>query len=217
MSGALEAASPLIDIAHAGESTRFSDYSKVKAIEAIGRLRAESAAKALEELVQSRKMLHWAQPHEVRLAALQALHMIDPERAVSLLQQSGITEHELSLGPLAVDPNHRWARQRRYLRVFPLKPMAAVATSHAGKAGLDIVELSLGGGKAHRQGKMQPGSDVTLQLQFALRRLNSQVLVRDVADDEITFEIADMGLSDRSRLRQFLLAQSSAPLPGAAA
>jgi hypothetical protein len=64
---------------------------------------------------------------------------------------------------------------------------------------------------------VQPGSNVTLQLQLTLRRLNSQVLVREVAGNEITFEIADMGLSDRWRLRHFLLSQTMAPLPGAAA
>ena len=72
---------------------------------------------------------------------------------------------------------------------------------------------ALGGGRARRQGKMQPGSDLTLQLQFALRRLNSQVLVREVPGSEITFEIADIGLADRSRLRHLLLAQTHSPRP----
>lgn len=217
MSGDLEATSALIDIAMAGESARFTDYAKVKAIEALGRLNAAKSTDALNELLHERKMLHWAQPHELRIAALQALHMIDPEQAARFVPQSGITDRELSLGPLAVDPDNPWARQRRYSRVFPVKPMTAVATSIAGKAGLDIVTLSLGGGKARRQGKMQPGSDVNLQLQVALRKLNSHVLVREVAGNEITFEIADIGLSDRSRLRQLLLAQTAGPSPQAAA
>lgn len=211
MSGGGEAVGALMDIALAGESPRFSAYSKVKALEALGRLRATAAFEGLNELLHSRKMLHWAQPHELRIAALQALHLIDPERATRFVPQSGISVRELSLGPLAVDPDNPWTRQRRYQRVFPMKPMAAVATSTAGKAGLEILTLSLGGGKARRQGKMQPGSDVTLQLQLALRRLNSQVLVREVAGSEITFEIADIGLSDRSRLRNLILAQTAPP------
>ncbi|ABF39551.1 hypothetical protein Acid345_0546 [Candidatus Koribacter versatilis Ellin345] len=218
MSGDVDASHSLLDIAMAGESPRFSGYSKVKAIEALGRLRAEKALAALNELLQERKVLHWAQPHELRIAALQAMHMIDPERAAALTPQMGVSERELSIGPLAVDPSNPFARQRRYQRVFPMKPMTAVATSNAGKAGLDIMTLSLGGGKARRQGKMQPGSDVTLQLQLALRKLNSQILVREVMGNEITFEIADIGLSDRSRLRHLLLAQSPvAPQPQAAA
>jgi len=213
MSGDVEAASSLIEIAHAGDSPRFTAYSKVKAIEALGRLHAAKAVDGLNELLHARKMMHWTEPHELRIAALQALHMIDPEQAARFVPQSGITVAELSLGPLAVDPENPWARQRRYQRVFPMKPMTAVATSLAGKAGLDIVTLSLGGGKARRQGKMQPGSDVTLQLQLALRKLNSQILVREVAGNEITFEIADIGLSDRSRLRHLLLAQTPATPP----
>ena len=57
MSGDREATSKLIEIAHTGESSRFTDYSKVKAIEALGRLHAESAAQPLEELLRGRRML----------------------------------------------------------------------------------------------------------------------------------------------------------------
>jgi hypothetical protein len=217
MSGDPGAVHRLMDIALAGENTTFTAYSQVKAIEALGRLRAQPSADALHELLRGRKMLHWLHPHELRIAALQALHMIDPEKAASYVPQSGITARELSLGPLAVDPDNPWARQRRYSRVFPLKPMAAVASSHLGKAGLDIVALSLGGGRARRQGKLQAGGDLTLQLQVALRRLNSQILVREAPGNEISFEIADIGLADRSRLRHLLLAQTPPPSPRVAA
>ncbi len=217
MSGDPGAVRRLMDIALAGESKRFTAYSQVKAIEALGRLRAEPSTDALHELLRGRKMLHWLHPHELRIAALQALHMIDPEKAASYVPQSGITARELSLGPLAVDPDNPWARQRRYSRVFPLKPMTAVATSNVGKADLDIVALSLGGGRARRQGKLQAGGDLTLQLQVALRRLNSQILVREASGNEISFEIADIGLADRSRLRHLLLAQTPPPSPRAAA
>ena len=217
MSGDLGAVGRLMDIALAGESTRFTAYSQVKAIEALGRLRAEPSADALHELLRGRKILPWLHPHELRIAALQALHMIDPEKAANYVPQSGITARELSLGPLAVDPDNPWARQRRYSRVFPLKPMTAIATSNVGKAGLDIVALSLGGGRARRQGKLQAGGDLTLQLQVALRRLNSQILVREAAGNEISFEIVDIGLADRSRLRHLLLAQTPPSSPRAAA
>jgi hypothetical protein len=217
MSADLSAAGTLMEIALAGQNSRFTAYSQVKAIEALGRMRAAQSANALQELLQDRKMLHWAQPHELRIAALQALHMIDPEKAANLLPRSGVTAREVSLGPLAVDAETPWARQRRYSRVFPLKPMAAIATSNTGRAGLEIVELSLGGGRARRQRKAQPGGDLTLQLQLALRRLNSQVLVRESTGSEISFEIADIGLSDRTRLRHLLLAQTPSPSPRAAA
>jgi PilZ domain len=177
----------------------------------LGRLRASSAVDGLKELLQRRKLLRWAQPRELRIAALQAFHMIDPEQAPRLVPHSGIAKRELSLGPLAIDAENPWARQRRYRRVFPLKPMTAITSSTAGKAGLEIVSLSLGGGRARRQGRMQPGSDVTLHLQVALRKLDSRVLVREVTGSEISFEIADIGLADRSKLRQLLLSQTPSP------
>ncbi|HEY3928873.1 MAG TPA: hypothetical protein VGL89_10880 [Candidatus Koribacter sp.] len=211
LSGAQDTTDDLMQIAMSEESQRFNAYSKVKAIEALGRLQAAKALDALKELLHQRKLLQWTQPHELRIAALQAMHMIDPDQATRLIAASGLSERELSIGPLAVDPNNRWARQRRYTRVFPVKPVTAMATSRAGKAGLDIVALSLGGGRALRQGKLQAGTEVTLQLQVALRKLNSQVLVREVVGNEFTFEIADIALGDRSKLRQILLAQPQGP------
>lgn len=216
MSEDLSASSALLAVATAADSSRFSGYSRVKAIEALARLRAADSVDALLELIQSRRMLHWAQPHEVRIASLQAFYMIDPERAATLVRRSGITVRELSLGPLAVDVHNPWSRQRRYSRILPSKPMAVVATSPTGKAGLEIISLSLGGGRARRQGRTQSVSESTVQLQFALRRLNSQVLIREQAGGELSFEIADIGLSDRSRLRHLLLAQSPSPSPRAA-
>ena len=210
MSMDLDAAHDLVDIMHAGEHARFSEFAKVKSIEALGRMRASTAADALREMVQERRMLHWSHPHELRTAALQALHMIDPEQASRMVPQSGIKPEELSLGPLAIDPNNPWARQRRYMRIFPVRPMAAIATSHGAKAGLNVVELSLGGGKATREGSVQAANELSLQLQVALRKLNSQVLVRWVKGNELTFEFADIGLADRSRLRNFLLTQRTA-------
>ena len=209
MSRDLDAASDLIDIMHASEHARFSEFAKVKAIEALGRMPARTAEFALREMVQERRMLHWTHPHELRTAALQALHMIDPEQAARLVEKSGIKPEELSLGPLAIDPDNPWARQRRYMRIFPLKPMNAVAMSHGARSGLNVVELSLGGGKARREASIQASTELTLQLQVALRKVNSQVLVRSVSGNELTFEFADIGLADRSRLRNFLLTQRS--------
>jgi hypothetical protein len=216
MSEDTSASSALLAVANAGDTSRFSGYSRVKAIEALGRLRAPDANEALLELLQSRRVLHWAQPHEVRIAALQALYMIDPEKTPSLVPKSGITARELSLGPLAVDVHNPWSRQRRYSRVLPTKPVAAVANSNAGRAGLEIISLSLGGGRARRQGKTQAVSESAVQLQFALRRMDSQVLIREQAGSELTFEIADIGLAERSRLRHLLLAQTPSPSPRAA-
>lgn len=207
MSEDLSASSALLAVATAGDTSRFTGYSRVKAVEAIGRLRAASGTDALLDLLQSRRMLHWAQPHEVRIAALQALYMIDPEKTASL-PRSGITVRELSLGPLAIDVHNPWSRQRRYTRVLPLKPMAAVANSKTGRAGLEIISLSLGGGRARRQNQAHSVGESTVQLEFALRRLNSQVLIREQAGSELSFEIAEIGLAERSRLRHLLLAQS---------
>jgi hypothetical protein len=214
MSGEANAASSMVHIA-TDEGSRISAYSKVKAIEALGRLRAASAVDALNQLLHSRRLFQWAQPHELRTAALQALHMIDPEQAAHFAPSSGITQAELSIGPLAVTGGNPWARQRRYSRIFPTKPVEATTNLRGKKAGLEIVEISLGGGKA-RSSELQSGGDIALQLHLAMRRMNSEVLVRDLRANEITFEIADIALSDRSRLRQFLLAQSPEP-PRAAA
>jgi hypothetical protein len=75
MSGDVHAVDRLCDIVSATES---SDFLRVKAVEALGRLRATDAEGLLRQIVEAKKLWHWQYPGELRLAALLALRHIAP-------------------------------------------------------------------------------------------------------------------------------------------
>ena len=82
-------------------------YLRVKAIEALGRLRSPSAAEHLRRFLEARKTFGWAYPEEIRMAAAQALMKLDPEWIETFLPQSNLDSKVLALAPL--DPI-RWPR-----------------------------------------------------------------------------------------------------------
>src|SRR6202171_5477867 len=65
-------------------------YLRVKAIEALGRIHAPESASTLKRLVEAKKVFGWAQPEELRIAALQALEKLDPDLYRDYLPTSGI-------------------------------------------------------------------------------------------------------------------------------
>jgi hypothetical protein len=77
-----------------------------------------------------------------------------------------------------------------------------------GRCGVMISLLSLGGGMGDREGRMNPGTEATLNLQVGLRNLSSRVLVRDTGGDNLAFEIIHINHDDRFRLRRLLLDQA---------
>ncbi|MGH9793128.1 MAG: HEAT repeat domain-containing protein, partial [Candidatus Acidiferrales bacterium] len=105
----------LLELASGGIPAGSGAYLQVKAIEALGRARAPEAVALLRPLVETRKMFHWVHPHELRLAAAQALEKIDPQWAQSFLLRAGFSPEELALGPVDADPNSACNRQRRYV------------------------------------------------------------------------------------------------------
>jgi len=182
-----------------------SPYVQVKAIEALSRLHDTHAAPLLHELLGARGLLGWKHPRELRIVAAQALIKLEPGFLVPA--RSGLTPLELKLAPLDPDPARDWVRQRRYSRVATERVLPAFLQTSRGRCGVRINSLSLGGGKGEREGRVNPGTEATLNLQIGMRNLSSRVLVRDAGDDDMAFEIIHIGLDDRLRLRRLLLDQ----------
>jgi len=182
-----------------------SPYLQVKAIEALSRLHDTHAAPLLHELLGARGLLGWKHPREIRIVAAQALIKLEPGFLVPA--RSGLTPLELKLAPLDPDPSRDWVRQRRYFRIATEHTLPAFLQTSRGRCGVRINNLSLGGGKGEREGRVNPGTEATLNLHVGLRNLSSRVLVRDAGDDDMAFEIIHIALDDRLRLRRLLLDQ----------
>lgn len=180
-------------------------YLRVKAIEALGRLKAPESANGLKRIVEARKMFGWEHPQELRIAALQALERLEPEWAAEFLPVSGIEQADLRLAPLEVPRNSKFVRNRRHTRVRLQKAVAAVSTNLKQNCRLDIKTASLNGGVAATNMHLAPGTQVQLTMKMGLRNVQATALMRDYRAQDMAFEIVDMNLDERMKLRKILV------------
>jgi PilZ domain len=180
-------------------------FVQLKAIEALGRLKAQEAADLLRGIAEARRVFHWSHPPELRLAAVQAMAKIDPAWAQDFAPRSGFTATELGLAALDPSPNAKYFRRRRYPRVRLSEPIATISTVGHDSYRLEVRGLSLSGGIAVGEKHLPPGTLVSLKIGSGLRPIRCQALMRDARAQGLGFEIADMDLDERARLRKLLL------------
>ncbi len=214
MSGDPSAVPHLIRLA-AGEVPAASAYLRLKAIEALGRLRAPEAAKLLRHIGEAKHFWGWVHPSELRIVAAQALQKTDPDWARDFLPRSGFNQAELSLAPLDPDPQSPCVRERRYPRLRLVRPVAAVTTNLRENCRMEIPILNLGGGLATSQRYLASGTVIALKINPAgLRPVRTQAFVRDARARTLGFEIADIDLKERSKLRRLLVQLGGSPVSG---
>ncbi len=199
-----EALGRLLTIVDGDLPTGAAAYLRVKAVEALGRIHAPEGVTALKRIVESKKVFGWIEPLELRIAAMQALQKLDPAWAAQFLPKSGLDKADLTLAPLEVAANCKFVRQRRHTRVRLNKPVTAVSTNLKEACRLEIKTASLTGGVATISRHLAPGTQVQLKLQIGLRNLQATALMRDYRAQDMAFEIVDMNLEERSRLRRLL-------------
>lgn len=186
----------------------------LKAIEALGRLRAIEAAPVLQQIVETKQVWRWAFPDELRLVAAQALAKIVPDWLEAFLPGSGLDSAHLALTALDRDPDALGIRQRRYPRFRLAKPMAAVTTNLRENCHLKIPSLNLGGGVATADHYFPEGTMLAIKINSRLRPVRAEVFVRSARERTITFEIAGISLEDRAQLRRLLVEHGSSSLSG---
>jgi hypothetical protein len=206
MSGDSTAASMLISIV-AGDLPRFSTpFMRVKAIESLGRLRAEDAAPLLKKILETRQAFRWQFPREMRIVAAQALKKIDKRWTDSFLKDADLSEADLAL--LTIDPmtDAPGVRQRAYQRIELPKTIVAKVVTPRRDYTIEIRELSIGGGfgQSEAQQALPPGSEAQIVIETRWRGLKAQVLVRDARSNKFAYEIVDIDLEDRLKLRRLL-------------
>ena len=199
----------LLTIADGDMPTDAAPYLRVKALEALGRLRAPESINTLRRIVEAKKIFGWANPQELRIAAFQALAKMEPDWARKFLPESGIEAEELALEPLEVSASSKFVRQRRHARIRLQKSVAAVSTNLKQNCRLEIKTASLAGGLATTNMHLAPGTKVQLRMQLGMRNVQATALMRDYRAQDMSFEIIDMGLEERSRLRKLLMGSFS--------
>lgn len=189
------------------------EYLRVKAIEALGRMRAPAAAGHLRRFVEAKKTFGWAYPEEIRTAAAQALMKLDPEWMNAFMPHSGIDANVLALAPLDAIPERDVVRHRRYRRIRLPRSVPAVITSARGKYSSAISVLSLEGGLLSGDLQLAVGTEATLKIPAGLRSINMRTVVRFVRSHQAGFEMVGMGLEDRAKLRRLLVSLGGADAP----
>ena len=126
MSGRTECIPLLLDLIR-DDSTQ--GFTRIKAIEAAGRLRASAASGMLQLFLESKQMWRWAYHTELRIAAAQALQKVEPALAIEKIMASGLDRKELVLEPTDPEPNVAVTRQRRYARLKLTKHVPAITTN----------------------------------------------------------------------------------------
>jgi hypothetical protein len=185
-------------------------FLRVRSAEALGRIHGPESTSALKRIVEAKKVFGWAHPQELRIAALQALEKLDRAWALEFLPKSGLSKADLTLAPLQMASNCKFVRQRRHTRVRLQKPVVAFSTNLNQNCRMEIRTVSLAGGVATIDRHLPPGTPVQLKMNIGLRNLQATALLRDYRGQGMSFEIVDMNLDERGKLRR-LLADNLSP------
>jgi len=208
MSGSPECIPKLIEVA---SSEANSGYIRLKAVEALGRLKATAASGLLQHFLDARQVWRWQFAGELRVAAAQAYSRIDPVVALERIAASGIDRRELVLEPTDPDPNVSVIRQRRYARLKLSRNVIFHTTNLRENFRLTVPELNLGGGIGAGERHLAPGSLLALKMTSGVRTIKAQAIVRGARPQAMAFEFVDMDLEDRGRLRRILLELGGLP------
>ena len=186
-------------------------FTRVKAIEALGRLRAAAATAYLQHLMEAKQVWRWTYAGELRIAAAQALSKIDGILAMEKVASSGIDRRELALEPIDPEANSPVIRQRRYARLRLNRNVTAHTSNLRENFKLTIPELNLGGGIGAGERHLPPGSLLTLKFSQGVRSIKGQAIVRGARPQAMAFEFVEMDLEERGRLRRMLLELGGLP------
>jgi hypothetical protein len=209
MSGQSSCIAKLIDLVQDDETPGFT---RVKAVEALGRLRASASSALLQHILETRQVWRWVYPNELRIAAAQALLRVDQAVGMEKVAASGIDRKELTLEPTDPESNASVIRQRRYARLKLSRNLIAVTTNLRENFRLSIPEMNLGGGIGAGERHLAPGSLLSLKFTHGVRHIKAQAIVRGARPQAMAFEFVDMDLDERYRLRKLLLELGGLPM-----
>jgi len=199
------APAPLLLSIASGELPKFGAmFLRVKALEALGRLRAVEAVPLLGKLVDSEEYQGSYTHREFRIVAAQSLEKIDREAARARLAAAGFKRAELEPIPLDRSDDAPGVRQRYYARLRLAHPCKATILTADGEHDASVRELSLGGGLCSCDERISPGTPASIRIKTGLRSFPAKIMVRDARSEDVAFEIVDMDLESRSRLRALL-------------
>jgi hypothetical protein len=169
-------------------------YFRIKAVEALGRMRVPEAAPPLLKIVRERNGLAHDEPAALRSAAEEALGLLEnrPSSARARIAESTRTKSSMA-----------HSRARRYHRARLQSPMqAAIIGSRSGTA--RVRTLALGGAFLETDQRLAVGDSMQLEIRNGLRKIQSTAVIRNIASTGVGVEFVHLKPRDRERLRRLI-------------
>jgi hypothetical protein len=185
----------LMEIAAGAHEILRDQFTRIKAIEALGRMQVLEAVGILRHLAGGREGLVHIEPSGVRAAAEDALALIESRpnsaRVRAAYEQAGTSG------------KNYYGHQRRYVRIPLESPLRAqIEGTQTGLA--RVKSISLGGAYVESSGKMSVGDTLKLEVRSGLSKINCTAVVRNVGPGGGGVEFVHMRDKDCQRLRQFV-------------
>ena len=188
------AAPLLLEIAAGGNEGLRDVFARIKAIEALGRMRVTEAADLLRQILRQRHGLTHVEPAGLRAAAEEALALIENRPSSARVRAAYEALEKASLS---------FPRPRRYLRIPLSAPFVAqIEGSSSGSA--RVRTISLGGAFLESKRQLAVGNSIRVEIRAGLRRIHGTAVVRNVALDGGGVEFVHMRQEDREKLRRLV-------------
>jgi hypothetical protein len=184
----------LMEIA-AGEHEILRDqFVRIKAIEALGRMRAMEAAELLRTLAEKRDGITYSEPSGLRAAAEDALAMLEDRPSSARVRAAFEAAAQSSVN---------FVVPRRYVRVPLDSPLRAqIEGTQASVA--RVKTISLGGAYLESAKKLNVGDSIQLEIRAGLRKIHFTAVVRNIGPEGNGVEFVHMKDEDREKLRKLV-------------
>jgi len=169
-------------------------FVRIKAIEALARMRVSEAVDLLLQLSQKRDGLVYAEPSGLRTVASDALALMENRPAAA--QVRAAYEYAPQAGGNFNVP-------RRYSRV-PLESPLRAQIEGGQPAMARVKTISLGGAYLESVKKLNVGDTIRLEVRSGLRKIHFTAVVRNSGPDGNGVEIVHMQGDDRDKLRKLV-------------
>ncbi len=184
----------LMEIAGGEHEILKDQFVRIKAIEALGRMRATESAELLRTLARRRDGITYAEPSGLRAAA---------EDALALMEDRPSSNRVRATFEATAQSSANYMVPRRYLRVPLESPLRAQIDGAQGSMAR-VKTISLGGAYLQSPRKMAVGDSIRLEIRAGFRKIQFTAVVRNIGPEGNGVEFVHMRDEDRERLRKLV-------------
>ena len=192
--GEASAVPQLMEIAAGTHELLRDQFVRIKAIEALGRMRVQEAAELLRNLASKRDGLTYAEPSGIRATAEDAMALLE-ERPASARARAAFA---------SASNNGSFVVPRRYTRVPLESPLRAQVEGAPAALAARVRTISLGGAYLESPGKLNVGDSIQLEVRSGLSKIHFTAVVRNINAEGNGVEFVHMKDEDRSKLRKLV-------------